>query len=118
MKLTDHEPVERDGPERRRHARYTVVRPCKVRDCRTLVYSPGETSDVSAGGALLRIDRVRPIMPGDELEVAVAWTPGAILGSETMVKARVRRVVPIDHYHQAVALEFEVKPAATQRIAA
>ncbi len=118
MKLTDHEPVELTGPERRRHARYTVVRPCKVRDCRTLVYSPGQTSDVSAGGALLCLERVRPVMVGDELEVAVAWTPGAVLGSETMVKARVKRVTPIDHYHQAIALEFEVKPAVTQRIAA
>lgn len=118
MKLTDHEPVQLDGPERRRHARYTVVRPCKVRDCRTLVYSPGQTCDVSAGGALLRIERVRPVMPGDELEVAVAWTPGAVLGSETMVKARVKRVMPIDHYHQAVALEFQSKPAVSQRLAA
>jgi hypothetical protein len=106
-----------DGMDRRRHARYQVVRPCKVRDRRTLVFSPGMTADVSASGALLRIDRVRPILPGDEMEVAVAWTPNAVLGSDTLVRAVVKRVTPIDHYHQAVAVEFEAKNAATRAAA-
>jgi len=104
------------GLERRRHPRLTLVRPCKVRDCRTLVFSPGLTSDVSVSGALLRIDRTRPIAPGDELEVAVAWTRDAVLSAQSMVRAKVRRVTPIDHHHQSVAVEFEPRVASAAQV--
>lgn len=102
--------------ERRRHTRMSLIRPCKVRDCKTFVYSPGLTCDVSASGALLRVDRVRPVVPGDQIEVAVAWTRDAVLSAESMVKAIVRRVIPIDHYHQSVAVEFEPAVAAEAQV--
>ncbi len=93
--------------ERRRHERNIVVRPCKVRDRRNLLFSPGQTHDVSESGALLKVDSARSFAPGDEVEVAVAWNHDAVLMSEGLVKARVRRVFPIDYHHQAIALEFE-----------
>ena len=93
--------------DRRRHERNIVVRPCKLRDRRSLLFAAGQTHDVSQGGALVKVDSARPFAPGDEVEVAVAWTNGAVIASEGLVKARVRRVFPIDYHHQAIALEFE-----------
>lgn len=93
--------------ERRRHDRHIVVRPCKLRDRRSLLFSPGQTHDVSPSGALLKVDSARSFSPGDEVEVAVAWNHDAVLSSEGLVRARVRRVCPIDYHHQAIAVEFE-----------
>jgi c-di-GMP-binding flagellar brake protein YcgR len=93
--------------ERRRHERNIVVRPCKVRDRRSLLFSPGQTHDISDGGMLVKVDSARAFSPGDEIELAVAWNHDPVLASEGMVKARVRRVFPIDYHHQAIALEFD-----------
>lgn len=99
--MTDH------SIERRRHERNIVVRPCKLRDRRNLLFSPGQTHDISEGGVLLKVDTARTFSPGDEVELAVAWNHDPVLSSEGMFKARVRRVFPIDYHHQAVALEFD-----------
>ncbi len=92
--------------EQRKHQRHPVVRACKVRDRRTLLFSAGKTSDISVGGALLRVDRARPFASGDELDVVIAWGNDAVLTGDSLMKATVRRVLPIDHHHQAVAVEF------------
>jgi len=99
------------------------VRACKVRDRRTLLFSAGKTSDISVGGAMLRVDRARAFAPGDELDVAIAWGNDAVLTGDSLVRATVRRVMPIDHHHQAVAVQFddsveERRPAASARAAA
>lgn len=93
--------------ERRRHTRHTMVRTCKVRDRRTLLFSAGKTSDISISGALVRVDRIRPFAAGDELELIISWGEDAVLSSAGIVKAKVRRVLPIDHHHQAIAIEFD-----------
>lgn len=98
--------------ERRRHARQELVRACKVRDIRTLHFTPGQTSDLSDSGALIRVDRARPYGPGDELDVALAASTGAVILSERMVRAVVRRVLPIDYHNQAIAVEFRGGPPA------
>ncbi len=92
--------------EQRRHARLPMVRPCKVRDRRTLVYSAGQTSDISVGGALIRVDRARPFGAGDEIDLVVGWSPGVVLSADSVVRGTVRRVTPIDFNHQAIAIEF------------
>lgn len=104
--------------DRRRHARRSVVRPAKVRDRRMLLFSPGETCDISESGLLLRVDRARAFAPGDELDVVVAWGNDPLVRGEAMSRARVRRVTPIDHHHQALALEFDQPAASAARIAA
>lgn len=98
--------------DRRQHPRRAVVHQCKVRDGRTASYAAGLTADVSAGGALIRVDRARPYGPGDELDLVVSWDDRAVISSKDLVRARVRRVTPIDHHHQAVALEFVREAAA------
>lgn len=92
--------------DRRQHQRQTVVKHCKIRDRRTSSFAAGVTTDVSLGGALLRVDRARPFGPGDELDLVVSWDDRAVVSQDAMVRARVRRVTPIDHQHQAVAIEF------------
>lgn len=101
------------GEERRRHPRTITTRPAKVFLPAALRYAASETTDISASGALLRVDRARPICKGDRVDLAVIapGQPAAVLESKDMVQARVVRVTPIDHYHQAVAVEF-VAPAA------
>lgn len=96
--------------ERRRHHRNSLVRPCKVRDLRGLHFCPGQTTDVSFSGALLKVGRDRLFGPGDQLDVAVGWTDSAVLPSERMVRAVVRRVLPIDYHTQAIAVEFQDVP--------
>ncbi len=97
--------------ERRQHPRHTVVRHCKVRDGRTASFAPGLTTDVSDGGALIRVDRARPYGPGDEIDIVVSWDDRPVLSSQDLIRARIRRVQPIDHHHQAVAVEY-VRAAA------
>ena len=97
--------------ERRKHDRQPIVHPCKVRDRRTASYSAGQTADYSPGGALIRVDRARPFGPGDEIDLVVAWDGEPIVHADALTRARVRRVTPIDHHHQAVAVEF-VREAA------
>lgn len=105
-----------DPSERRQHQRQIVSRLCKVRDRKTAMYSPGQTSDISLGGAMIEVNRTRPFGPGDELDVVVAWANGAILSSESMVKATVKRVIPLDDTRQALAVQFA--ESAAQSIAA
>lgn len=93
--------------ERRRFERTPTVRPCKIRDRRMLLFSAGQTCDVSAGGLLLRVDRARPFVAGDKLDVVVAWSHDPLLRGEAMSRATVRRVTPIDCHHQAIAIEFD-----------
>lgn len=107
--------------ERRRFLRTPVVRACKVRDRRTARYLPAQTADLSAGGALLRVDRSRPIGPGDEFDMYLSVPGVSVLSADHSVRATVRRVTPIDHHFQAIALEFgvsEAQPEALRAVAA
>lgn len=106
-----------DSPEeRRRHARQVIVRPCKIRDRRTLLYAPGHTTDISVGGALIRVERARPFAAGDEVELVVAWATDAVLPTREMVRGTVKRVHPIDHRYQAVAIEFAASQQAQRPV--
>jgi len=119
--MTAHEKdrdCRKEPVDRRRHERRREVRPAKVRDRRMLLFSGGETCDISEGGMLLRVERARAFAQGDELDVVVAWGNDALVRGEAMTRARVRRVTPIDHHHQALALEFERPASAAGRIAA
>ncbi|MEQ8844139.1 MAG: PilZ domain-containing protein [Phycisphaerales bacterium] len=95
------------GDDRRRFPRQTVVRPCRIRDGRTLNAGVGETSDLSRSGALLRMQRGRMFSPGETIEIGVALDNDPLMRTEDLRPARVVRVLSIDHYHQALAVEFE-----------
>ncbi|MGD9691468.1 MAG: PilZ domain-containing protein [Phycisphaerales bacterium] len=98
--------------ERRRHPRIASVRPAKVFVPEALRFAPAQTTDLSEGGALLCVDRSRPLAPGDVIEVLVTpKDPGLSTVSE-MTRARVVRVTPVDHFQQAVAVEYDAPATA------
>ncbi|MBL0921908.1 MAG: PilZ domain-containing protein [Phycisphaerales bacterium] len=92
--------------ERRRHPRFPGAHAAKVYLPRALRFAGAETADLSVGGALLRVDRSRPIAAGDEIEVAIAHGEECVAPAALLRRARVVRVSAMDHYHQAVAVEF------------
>jgi hypothetical protein len=94
--------------ERRRAPRTVVVKQCKIFHRRLARFVGAETTNVSSTGLLIRIDRARPVMVGDEIQVAVAWDRRVqMLPSHSLRAGRVVRVLPIDHHHQAIAVAFE-----------
>ncbi len=95
-----------DASNRRTHERFHAVHPCKLRNRRALLFTTAHTTDVSRSGALLRIDRNRTFEPGDTIDLYIAPKTESFLASDTARHATIRRVVPIDHHYQAVAVEF------------
>lgn len=94
------------NPDRRQHARTPIDRPCKVYHRASRQYLPARTCDLSSGGALIRIDSARPINPGDELDVFIAWGKKPVVNSGELVPAKVIRVAASLERHQAVAVQF------------
>lgn len=92
--------------ERRRHPRINAVRPAKVFLPEALRFAAAQTSDVSESGLLLCVDRARALAPGDMIEVLVPGPGASIAEAKDMTLARVVRVTPVDHFQQAVAVEY------------
>ena len=65
--------------ERRDHERWNKARPCKLYLPATGSYVAGATTNVSAGGALLEINRSQTPEPGDRLFLGVALNQGQAL---------------------------------------
>lgn len=96
--------------DRRQHPRTTATRPAKVFLPSALRYAPAQTSDVSAGGALVCVERARALKAGDVIEVVSAadrYSQGGVIESKSMVRGRIVRVTPMDHHQQAVAIRFD-----------
>ncbi len=102
-------PVE----DRRVHTRVPAARPAKLLHVGTARFIPATTSNVSRGGALLCLTREKPVKAGDQIEVAIDWDDSPVISENTMVRARVVRVIPIDHTQQAVAVCYE-QPSSQQ----
>lgn len=92
--------------DRRFNPRQPIARPCKLFHGPSRRYAAARTCNISAGGALLEVDMARQLMPGEEVEVVVAWKPVGVLNSGQMVRARVVRASTGDSGRQMVALEF------------
>lgn len=101
------------GRDRRVFPRRSFVRPCKVQRTGDVRFEAGETTNISAGGALIKVAGRQPIRPGERLRVGVAWETKGVLESGSLLPARVVRVVPIDFHHQAVAIQYD-RPLAEQ----
>lgn len=99
--------LEPTGRDRRRHARLGFVRACKVQRTGEVRYEVGQTTNISASGALVRVAGAQPVRIGERLRVGVAWEAAGVLESGSMIPARVVRVIPIDFNHQAVAVEYD-----------
>lgn len=105
MGMADKAMVRR-GVERRREARTALERPCKVFHGPSRRYLMAWTQDLSRGGALMRVDSSRPLKPGDEVEVLIAWRDRQLLDASDQVPAVVVRVLDTGGRWQHVGLRF------------
>lgn len=80
--------------ERRTFPRLRITRSCKVFHLGTQRFLAARTADVSAYGALLRIDSPRTLQPGEELDIAVAWDGEPLLPEEALKRATIIRTGP------------------------
>jgi len=99
------------GSERRRSARRGLMLQCKLHHCSSSRFIGATTSNVSDGGALICMQRDKPIAAGDRVEVAIDWDKSPLVQQKAMLPAHVVRVTPIDHHLQAVAVAYD-QPAA------
>ena len=101
--------------ERRYSARRPVKRPVKLRCVQSGRYMAGQTKNVSASGALLEICQSSLLVPGQSLEIGIAWgNRQAVLNAGHMLKSCVVRSLGMGGI-QYVAVQFEqmIEMAAT-----
>jgi c-di-GMP-binding flagellar brake protein YcgR len=80
------------GIDRRAHPRHPVNRPAKLRRLADGRYLPAETVDLSAGGAMLELERASNLQAGETIELAIASHPReAILPASRLRRGRVVR---------------------------
>ena len=104
--------------ERRRHQRFEVNRPCKLLHRATRRYLCAETVDVAAGGVLIRVEPTRPIAPGDEISLVVAWNDEVLLCADAQIPGKVIRVLSTTDGMQWIACEFKTAALAVTLAAA
>lgn len=94
--------------ERRISPRVHAAYAAKVFDRRAQRYHPAQTCDLSASGALLKVQRSMPIHKGDHLDVTITTDDetNRMLALDDFIPARVVRVTAIDRFSQAVAVQF------------
>jgi len=94
--------------DRRSSRRINAVHPAKVFDPRGQRYHGAQTCNISAGGALLKVQRSMPICDGDRLDVIINADENMtrVLALDEAIPSRVVRVTAIDRFSQAVAVQF------------
>jgi len=105
------------APDRRRHPRELVDRPCKMFHRPSLRFWAGRTTDVSEGGALVTFESPRPPAPGDAIDVVIAWTDRPVLPGDSLVRSEVVRVKESEGDRRTVAVRFERPLTARARAA-
>ncbi len=93
--------------DRRRHPRIDLTAPCKVYHPASRRFAAARTRNLSAGGALLRVETGRPLMPGEAIDIALSLEAKPLLQSISMIASRVIRSLPIGDNAQELAVEFE-----------
>lgn len=108
--------------ERRAFPRHRITRACKVFHPGTQKFLPARTTDVSAYGALLRVDSPRTLQPGEPLDIAVAWDGESILPHDRLMRAIVIRQGPgrlaDAERSQTVAVRFQAPVSRAAHLAA
>jgi hypothetical protein len=92
--------------DRRRHERRMVERACKVYDPASRRFGPGRTQNLSASGARVVVQWLRPLSVGDEIDLVIGWSGRPILPADAMARGRVCRVDAAYGEVQVVAVEF------------
>ncbi|MBX3379939.1 MAG: PilZ domain-containing protein [Phycisphaeraceae bacterium] len=99
--------IDAQGADRRRHTRMYVRKPCKIFHAGSQRYLPACTHDFSVGGAMVWIDEGRHLQLGDDIDIIVGWTSGAVVRQDSSVSGRVLRVIDMDGGRQAAAVQFK-----------
>ncbi|TVQ32631.1 MAG: PilZ domain-containing protein [Phycisphaeraceae bacterium] len=111
VRSEENPPAMDNGQDRRRSTRRSLMLQCKLHHCSSSRFIGATTSNVSDGGALICVQRDKPIAAGDRVEVAIDWDKSPLVQQQAMLPAHVVRVTPIDHHLQAVAVAYD-QPAA------
>lgn len=93
--------------DRRRYPRIDLDRACKVYHPASRRFAAARTRNVSAGGALLRVQTGRPLLPGETIDVALSLEAKPLLQSIAMIPSTVIRSLPVGDNAQELAVRFE-----------
>ncbi len=83
-----------------------ISRSAKVYNPLTRRYYAANTIDMSRGGMMISISSPRTMLPGDSLDIAVAWDDRVLIPQSSMMRAEVTHVVGRIGEHQAVGVRF------------
>lgn len=93
--------------DRRLYARTRTSRGSKVFHRAGLAYAPAETTDLSEGGALLKVHSTRRFDPGDIVDVVVEpKVETGVIRTRSLIEAMVVRASPLGDDRQFVAVRF------------
>lgn len=96
-----------DGRERRVFDRADAAIDCKLRRDARASFSPGRTSNISAGGACVELVGPRCAGVGERVAVAFEHDACPVTRSAQMVTATVVRAGPVFDNRQRVAIAFD-----------
>lgn len=92
--------------DRRRHTRWALDRPCKMRRASSITFEPARTVNVAPGGVRLNVLGEKRYAIGDRIEMAVAWDSEPVVGRDALLIGRVVRVMA-GECGQSLAVQFE-----------
>jgi len=105
--------------ERRADPRISIEQAGKVYDPRSRKFYPCEASNVSRGGALLKLDHRLPVGPGDRVMLGVGSGPSdALLHATEMLEAEVVRSLTTTDDRQGLGVRFVHAEDVTLNLAA
>jgi len=97
--------------DRRLYPRNPIQRPVKLQCAQTGRYLAAQTRDVSAGGAMVHLDRRASFVPGQRVRVGIATDPNAaMISASDLVEAIVVRTAPAPG-SPGIAVQF-IRPVA------
>lgn len=93
--------------DRRLYPRTRASRGSKIFHRAGLAYAPGETTDLSEGGALLKVHSSRRFELGDIVDVVVEpKVETGVIRTRSLIEAMVVRTAPLGDEKQYIAVRF------------
>lgn len=99
-------PLKSPNVDRRRHTRWTLERPCKLRRVAGVSFESAKTVNVAPGGVRVVVSGEKRFAVGDRIEMAVAWDGEPVLGPRSLLVGRVLRITGTEA-EQSLAIQFE-----------
>ena len=99
--------------DRRRDSRDPVIRRCRIRGKRSLLFASGVTQNTSPGGLLVGLPAPRAFAVGDEIEVVVSWGDDPQRRASTPTTGRIVRIEDRPP-ERRIAIALDPGPVALQ----